>query len=90
MTTAEDCEAYSERYTQVPRRFVNWCGNVENRGQSTIPSSGSANEMGGRKRPSPPIIAAFAVRCETCKHDRFWHGCARLRIAVVSVYDSTA
>jgi hypothetical protein len=43
-----------------------------------------------RVSPSPAIVAGFAVRRGICKHDRFWHRCARLHSAVALVFDSTA
>ena len=37
--------------------------------------------------PQPATVAGFVLRCEICKHDRFWHRSTQLHTAVASFFN---
>lgn len=41
----------------------------------------------GKNEPEPATVAGVVLRCEICKHDRFWHRRAQLHTAVASFFD---
>jgi hypothetical protein len=41
----------------------------------------------GKNEPEPATVAGITLRCEICKHNRFWHRRAQLHTAVASFFD---
>jgi hypothetical protein len=41
----------------------------------------------GKKEPEEVQVAGLTLRCEICKHDRFWHREAQLNTAVATFFN---
>ena len=41
----------------------------------------------GKKEPESVDIGGMMLRCEICKHDRFWHRTAQLNTPVASFFN---
>lgn len=41
----------------------------------------------GRGEPEPAQVAGFDLRCEICKHERFWHRRAQLHTSVATFFN---
>jgi hypothetical protein len=41
----------------------------------------------GKSEPETATVAGIALKCEICKHTRFWHRNAQLHSGVASFFD---